>query len=133
MLDLGLRMYRVADAKIDLHGLLNVGEPVAHIVRDNGCALPVGAPTSFNFDVATQESNQPSLVNSASRKFEDHLRRRFFARSKPVAVEFEEQDTDNEACTLIAIDEGMVLHEAGHVLCGKLDDVRAFICKMVLL
>jgi hypothetical protein len=32
---------------------------------------------SLNLDVATQESNQPSLVNSAGRKFEDHLRRRF--------------------------------------------------------
>jgi hypothetical protein len=94
-----------------------------------------GARPTMDIDmlrVGTQESDQPRLVNSAGRKFEDHLCRSFLARNESAAVEFQEQDAYNEACTLVAVDEGMVLHDAGHVLCGKLDDVRALVCQMVL-
>ena len=81
--------------------------------------------------VATQEFAETSFVHPASGEFEDGLRRRFLACREAITIEFEKEHANNETRALVAIDEGVILHNARCVLSGKIDDIGARVGEMV--
>jgi hypothetical protein len=62
--------------------------------------------------LARQEPGVTRLVERARRQRQDGLRGIRLAGGKAVTVEFEEQDADHEADALVAVDEGVIAHQA---------------------
>ena len=60
--------------------------------------------------VGAHEFAESLFVHRAGSEFKDGLRRRFLARREAIAIEFEKKYADNKTCTLIAIDEWVILH-----------------------
>src|ERR1700726_4598821 len=71
------------------------------------------------------------FVHRAGSEFKDGLGRRFLARREAIAIKFEKEYADNKTCTLIAIDERVILHDTGSVLSCKLDNTGALIRELI--
>src|SRR5258706_5857997 len=82
--------------------------------------------------VGAQKFAESLLVHRAGSEIEDGVRRRFLARREAIAVEFEKEYADNKTRTLVTIDEKVILHNTGCVLCRKLDNIGALVGAMVL-
>lgn len=84
----------------------------------------MGCAGFFEDDVGAEERGIGGLVEAAGREREDGLGGVFLAGREAVAVELEEEDSDDEAGAFVAIDERMVCDDAGCVRGGEIDYVR---------
>ena len=75
------------------------------------------------FHVVPQEQSEPSFVDSTGGEFKDGLRGFGFGGGEVEAIQFQKQNSDDKAGTLISIEEGMVLDDARRVGGGHLDYV----------
>src|ERR1700722_1812392 len=81
--------------------------------------------------VGAQKFAKTPLVHRAGGKFKDGLCRRFLACPETITVEFEKEHADNETRAFVAVDEGVILHNARCVLGRKFDNIGALVGEMV--
>jgi YD repeat-containing protein len=83
--------------------------------------------------VAPEERAVIRFIHSAGRKLQNRLCGIFLACDKAIAVEFEKQDADHEARTLVAIKERVVAHNTRRIGRRHVDDVSGLCIGMLLL
>jgi hypothetical protein len=73
------------------------------------------------------------LIQSSSRKINYRLRRYLFTSGKTIAIELEEENPNQEAGSLVAVDERMVGDNGRRVQRSQVDDIRYGTVGVVLL
>ena len=68
----------------------------------------------------------PALAEFSRRERENGVCRSLFRRREAVAVQFKEQDADNETRPLIAVDKRMVIDDRRRVGGRHVDQIGAF-------
>src|SRR5712691_4394138 len=100
------------------------------IERKTWCVLNGRQPRSCPRHIGAKECGIAGLIEGSGRKLQNGLCRAFLAGGKTVAVQFQKQDSNNEAGPLVAIDEGMIARDARRVGCRRFDEessVRFFV------
>jgi hypothetical protein len=74
---------------------------------ETGCRGSPGSKVLFLFaqHIVTEERGVSRFIEGTGRELQNRLCGIFLARDKAIAVEFEKQDTDYKAGTLVAIKE----------------------------
>jgi hypothetical protein len=101
--------------------LASLRQGPAEVQRQTAFDMPLRS-----FRVGTREFAEFFLTDCACSNFEDGVCRHRLARRKVIAIELEKKHAHNKTGVLVAIDEGMILYDAGRVLRCGFNDVRIF-------